>query len=358
MTEHSFVFNKKSVAAAACSVVLAVGLAVPATFAFAEPTAASKQAEAAAALEKLNSLNAQMEEASGNYQSALEDQMQAQSKINEAQATIDEETVKMQGYQEKLGDRARSMYRSGGETFLDVILGASTFEEFATNWNILETLNNKDAELVQEAKDSREKLEAAKAEYVEQERVAAEKAEEARVVAENAEATAAEMQSVYNNLSAEAQELVAQEEAAQEAAQAADAADRVENGNVNEGVDGGSSDNGGSSYDPPQSVSGNAVVDRAYSKLGSPYAWSATGPNSFDCSGFVGYCLTGSTGRLGTTETFMGWPQVSNPQPGDVVTTWTHCGIYIGGGMMIHAPQTGDVVKISPVRSNMIYVRY
>ncbi|MZK45153.1 coiled-coil domain-containing protein [Dorea sp. BIOML-A1] len=104
-------------------------------------------------------------------------------------------------------------------------------------------------------------------------------------------------------------------------------------------------------------ANGGSIVSRAYSQLGKPYEWGAYGPNSFDCSGFVSYCLTGSYSRLGTTLTFMGWTRVSNPQPGDVVTTATHCGIYIGNGQMIHAPHTGDVVKVGPVQSGMIYVR-
>ena len=104
-------------------------------------------------------------------------------------------------------------------------------------------------------------------------------------------------------------------------------------------------------------ANGGSIVSRAYSQLGKPYVWGAYGPNSFDCSGFVSYCLTGSYSRLGTTLTFMGWTRVSNPQPGDVVTTATHCGIYIGNGQMIHAPHTGDVVKVGPVQSGMIYVR-
>ena len=104
-------------------------------------------------------------------------------------------------------------------------------------------------------------------------------------------------------------------------------------------------------------ANGGTIVSRAYSQLGKPYEWGAYGPSSFDCSGFVSYCLTGSYTRLGTTLTFMGWSRVSNPQPGDVVTTATHCGIYIGNGQMIHAPHTGDVVKVGPVQSGMIYVR-
>lgn len=120
---------------------------------------------------------------------------------------------------------------------------------------------------------------------------------------------------------------------------------------------GGSSSGGGST--PGYDVStGNAVVDRAYAQLGKPYVWGATGPNSFDCSGLVGYCLTGSYSRIWTSGDYAGWPSVSNPQPGDICVISGHCGIYIGNGQMIHAPQPGDVVKIASVQSGMWYVRY
>ena len=189
------------------------------------------------------------------------------------------------------------------------------------------------------------------------------------------------MQQTYNSLSAEAQELISQERAAQEAQQQAaaaaaeqngtagnDAAATITNNNRNNTTSSNSSSSSNSNKNnasssatnnsKPQSVSGNSVVNRAYSQLGKPYKWGAVGPNSFDCSGLVSYCLTGSYSRLGTTGTFMGWTRVSNPQPGDICVNSHHCGIYIGGGQMIHAPQTGDVVKVSSVHSGMIYVRY
>ena len=108
----------------------------------------------------------------------------------------------------------------------------------------------------------------------------------------------------------------------------------------------------------PDSLSGNKTVDRARECLGLPYVWGATGPNSYDCSGLVGYALTGTHGRIGTTWTFMGWPRVSNPQPGDICTNEGHCGVYIGDGQMIHAADYGIGVIIGPVQSGMIYVRY
>ena len=110
----------------------------------------------------------------------------------------------------------------------------------------------------------------------------------------------------------------------------------------------------GPSYNP---VTGNAIVDRAYGCIGLPYSWGGVGPSSFDCSGLVSYAVTGSFSRWGTTNTFMGMSQVGDPQPGDIATSWGHCGIYIGNGQMIHAPTFGQTVCISPVQGDMIIVR-
>ena len=380
MTKQTCASKSKVALNAAFAAILAVGLSVPAASAFAAPSD-DKQAEAQAALQKLNQYQSELDQASANYEAAHQEQIDAQNRVDEAQKQIEEKTAQIEKDQQRLSDRARDMYRSGDTNFLDVILGASSFEQFATTWNMLETLNGNDAELVSETKTAREELQAAKQEAEEQAKVASDKAEEAKSVAEAADQKASEMQQTYNSLSAEAQELISQERAAQEAQQQAAAAAAEQNGTAgndaattitnnnrnnttssNSSISSNSNKNNASSSatnnSKPQSVSGNSVVNRAYSQLGKPYQWGAVGPNSFDCSGLVSYCLTGSYSRLGTTDTFMGWTRVSNPQPGDICVNSHHCGIYIGGGQMIHAPQTGDVVKVSSVHSGMIYVRY
>ena len=380
MTKQTCASKSKVALNAAFAAILAVGLSVPAASAFAAPSD-DKQAEAQAALQKLNQYQSELYQASANYEAALQEQIDAQNRVDEAQKQIEEKTAQIEKDQQRLSDRARDMYRSGDTNFLDVILGASSFEQFATTWNMLETLNGNDAELVSETKTAREELQAAKQEAEEQAKVASDKAEEAKSVAEAADQKASEMQQTYNSLSSEAQELISQERAAQEAQQQAaaaaaeqngtagnDAATTITNNNRNNTTSSNSSSSSNSNKNnasssatnnsKPQSVSGNSVVNRAYSQLGKPYQWGAVGPNSFDCSGLVSYCLTGSYSRLGTTGTFMGWTRVSNPQPGDICVNSHHCGIYIGGGQMIHAPQTGDVVKVSSVHSGMIYVRY
>lgn len=380
MTKQTCASKSKVALNAAFAAILAVGLSVPAASAFAAPSD-DKQAEAQAALQKLNQYQSELDQASANYEAAHQEQIDAQNRVDEAQKQIEEKTAQIEKDQQRLSDRARDMYRSGDTNFLDVILGASSFEQFATTWNMLETLNGNDAELVSETKTAREDLQAAKQEAEEQAKVASDKAEEAKSVAEAADQRASEMQQTYNSLSAEAQELISQERAAQEAQQQAaaaaaeqngtagnDAATTITNNNRNNTTSNNSSSSSNSNKNnasssatnnsKPQSVSGNSVVNRAYSQLGKPYQWSAVGPNSFDCSGLVSYCLTGSYSRLGTTGTFMGWTRVSSPQPGDICVNSHHCGIYIGGGQMIHAPRTGDVVKVSSVHSGMIYVRY
>ena len=321
--------HKRALASAAMAVVLVAGLAVPTTVALAEPTAAEKQAEAQQALNKLNEMQQKLDEASNNYYTAIDEQKAAEKKVEEAQEKVDQKTREIEGYQEKLGTRARDMYRSGNTGFLDVILGASSFEQFATTWNTLERLNENDAELVTETKNAREELENAKQEAEEQAEVAANKAAEAKSVKDEAEAA----------------EKARQEAAAREAAAAAAA----------------SKNNGGGTVDNSavQTVTGNTVVDRAYAQLGKPYVWGAAGPNSFDCSGLVGYCITGKMGNHWcTTYTMASWKRVTNPQPGDFCLNSHHTGVYIGNGQMIHAPRTGDVVKISAVHSGMWYVRY
>lgn len=338
--------------------------------AFATPTAAEKQAEAAATLDKLNAMQAQLDAASDDYFNALSEQEAAQAKMDEAQARIDEANGQIADLQDKLGTRARSMYRTGSLSFIDLLLGSTTFQAFTNNWDLLNSMNENDANMVQQTKDLRAEVEAQKATYAEQERIAAEQAETARQVKEQAEATVAEIQAVYDNLSAEAAELLEQEREAQRRAEEAAAASVVQqaiqqaeqqpSGGGN-GGNGGGGNGGGSTSSAPAYVPADAgsVVGRAQSYVGNAeYSWGACSPGAFDCSGFVSYCLTGRYSRLGSTGTFLGWPRVSDPQPGDVCVNSGHCGIYVGGGQMIHAADYGIGVIYGPVQSGMVFVRY
>jgi len=103
------------------------------------------------------------------------------------------------------------------------------------------------------------------------------------------------------------------------------------------------------------------VVSYACAQVGDPYVWAADGPGSFDCSGLTmeawkqaGVSLPHNAALQADEGTRVTRSQL---QPGDLVffhRPISHVGIYIGNGLMLHAPQTGDVVKIVPLRSDMV----
>lgn len=311
---------------------------------------ADKQTEAAAALEQLNSLQAQMGTLENDYNDATAEQQEAENKVEEAKGKIEECNKKISNLQEKLGSRAKSMYRSGSASWLDVILGSTSFIEFATNWGILESINQSDSDMVNESKSLRQEVTEQKIVLEQQKQIAEEKQATAKAKYDEAQTLVADQQAVYDNLNAEAQAELEAQQTAQEAANQASAIEQINSNNAG--------DSSNYNNDKPQTVTGNTVVDRAYAELGKPYVWGGVGPNGYDCSGFVSYCLTGSHSRLGTTYTFMGWTRVSDPQPGDVCVNSYHTGIYIGGGQMIHASTYGVGVVVGSVQSDMIYVRY
>ena len=102
---------------------------------------------------------------------------------------------------------------------------------------------------------------------------------------------------------------------------------------------------------PPSRYGG--VVGIAMQYLGVPYVWGGASPSGFDCSGFIMYVY----GQVGVSLPHHAASQYGSGspvsrdalEPGDLVffNGLGHAGIYIGGGQFIHAPHTGDVVKIS-----------
>lgn len=347
------------VTAATSAIAIAQPFSIEDAFAV---TSAEKKAEAQAALEKLNVLQEKLDIASADYFTAVDEQEKAKNKMTKAQKRIKKANKQITDLQGQISTRVRSMYRTGSSTFLDILLGSTSFQAFSTNWDVVNSMNDNDTEMVKKTKKLRNVVRKQKEVYSEQEAVAAQKAKDAERIKKEAESLVAETQATYNSLSAEAERLLREERAAAEEAQRRQqeaAAQNQNNNNNNNNNDSNDSAPANTNDSKSQTVPGSTVVERAYNLIGKPYGWGCTGPNSFDCSGLVSACLAGRYGvRLGTTYTFMGWTRVSNPQPGDICTNTAHCGIYIGGHQMIHAPQPGESVKVGPVQAGMIYVRY
>jgi cell wall-associated NlpC family hydrolase len=101
------------------------------------------------------------------------------------------------------------------------------------------------------------------------------------------------------------------------------------------------------------------AIDAALSKLGKPYVYGATGPGSFDCSGLTSWAYNQGGVTIprtsGTQSGFGAAVSRSALQPGDLVFYGSpayHVGIYLGDGKMVHAPTSGDVVKISSLQND------
>ena len=363
----------------------ATSLIIP-EFAFAE-TAAEKQAEADAVRNQLVGLQADLETAGENYYAALDEQESAQRSMEEQQVKIDETTEEIEGLQDRLSTRARSMYRSGSTTFIDFLLGASSFAEFTQNWELLNQINANDADLVDQTKAAREQLQAAKDEFARQEQIAAQKAAECKQIHDEVQVKVQNATELMNSLDDEARALLEQEQAAAAAAAAAQAQAEAEaaaaaaggNGGGNQGggsndvgyqggggnnggnqgggsTGGGSTGGGGSTIVYPSgggsAGDNSAAYSYACSRIGCPYVWGAEGPDSFDCSGLVTWAYR----QLGIELPHQSEAQmacatrvvsVSEARPGDVLWRYGHVGIAggYGGTPYVHAPTFGAYVR-------------
>lgn len=369
----------------------------------AAPSVDDLKKEKASKQNEVSSLQSQLTTLMGKVNTLESELIQTGEDITKAQSDLVVAQKKEKEQYAAMKKRIKYMYEAGNDSAFETLVTSDDFTDLLSKAEYVQNVHSYDRKQLQEyvetkqqisdLKDSLEKdqkeLESKQVEYEKQgdnlnNLITSKSAEVANLDSEIQAAAEAAAKEAAERAAKEAAEKAAKEAAKKQQASAANNSTSSNRNNSTTSNNTTSNKNNTSNTTRPSRPSGNntsssttkpsgnntssnttsgsnanggTIVSRAYSQLGKPYEWGAYGPNSFDCSGFVSYCLTGSYTRLGTTLTFMGWTRVSNPQPGDVVTTATHCGIYIGNGQMIHAPHTGDVVKVGPVQSGMIYVR-
>ena len=357
----------------------------------AAPSVDDLKKEKASKQNEVSSLQSQLTTLMGKVNTLESELIQTGEDITKAQSDLVVAQKKEKEQYAAMKKRIKYMYEAGNDSAFETLVTSDDFTDLLSKAEYVQNVHSYDRKQLQEyvetkqqisdLKDSLEKdqkeLESKQAEYEKQgdnlnNLITSKSAEVANLDSEIQAAAEAAAKEAAERAAKEAAEKAAKEVAKKQQVSAANNSTSSNRNNSTTSNNTTSNKNNTRNTTRPSRPSGNntssnttsgsnanggTIVSRAYSQLGKPYVWGAYGPSSFDCSGFVSYCLTGSYTRLGTTLTFMGWTRVSNPQPGDVVTTATHCGIYIGNGQMIHAPHTGDVVKVGPVQSGMIYVR-
>lgn len=325
-----------------------ISLLVSATFVtsvFAEPSESELRQDKAEAQEKIEKLESEMTYIMSKINEAemeLVEVGQAIIQTNEELAEA-EELEKVQ--YEAMKRRIVAMYENGNSSMIETILESGNIADMLKHAENVQTIHTYDRKQLEEYVATKEKIVVLKS-SLEEDMAAIEKKQKAY------EEDKADLNSMIAELEDEVDDLDVK---IREAAEAAAQVSRPQGGSGNS--------NSGSSYVPPAGTGGGAaIVAEAYKYLGVDYVWGGASYSGVDCSGLVllahraiGVNLSHYSGSQGSGGRAV---SSSEAQPGDVVCYAGHVGIYVGNGKMIHAPQTGDVVRVVDVYGSPWYRRY
>ena len=305
----------------------------------------SMQADLGQTIEQWNYANIELDRIEGDLATNAKHLAAARKSLNVAQRRIEE--------------RLRDLYVNGeGDSTLEVILGSQSLDDIIARLDAIERVSSQDTRILSTVKRYRSEVETRRANLKEA------RADQTQIVAEQAaqkqyiESAIAEQNQLLSSVKDEIAEMRAEEQrrqaalAAQARARAQAAEQLASQAQTQETYDDAvvvpeyNADVPGARY--------GHVVGIALQYLGVPYVWGGSSPSTgFDCSGFVMYVFAQvgvSLPHHAASQWSYGTP-VSRDQlaPGDLVffSGLGHMGIYIGGGQFVHAPHTGDVVKIS-----------
>jgi peptidoglycan DL-endopeptidase CwlO len=349
-----------------CAMVL-LG-AVPA---LADPTVAEKRAEAGQVLEQVQQLDASLAQVIQAYDLATERLNRVHQALRENGKNLAIARASLKRAQHRYAARLREIYTSGGgDSALDVLVGATSLDDLLNRINTTSRIASADAQIVQQVQSFRNEVQKREARLKQARRSAASLVAERAAARHSVESQLAQRRQLLSSIRGQIAQLQAQERARQAelrrelqarlAAQEQQAREQALGNTFSAPAPAestGSSDPATSAPSTPVTApSRGNVVAIAMRYLGVPYRWGGASPSTgFDCSGFtmyvyaqVGIALPHYTG----SQYAMGVPVPrSQLQPGDLVffDGLGHEGLYVGNNQFIHAPHTGDVVKISSI---------
>ncbi len=335
--------RRRTARRAGLALVGALGMLLATVPASAAPGAPSTAAEAA---ELVAARGHDLEALSEQFNEAREVLRSQQAAAEAAQAELDRSTAVLAEAQQSVRGIARSAYTGSGLNSFQALMVSDSADDFVNRMSTLQMVAGHQGELLGVAADANAAAAAAQAQ------VATAVAEAQRqydaVAAQQAdlERQIAEYRAVHDRLSAEEQRAVA----AAAAAAHSQRASRAEREEPTAPL---------AAASAPVVANGDAAqiaIDTAMAQRGKPYIWAAGGPGSFDCSGLTQYAFRAagiSLPHSSRMQSQMGQAvSRGDLQPGDLVFFYSpvsHVGIYIGNGQMVHAPTSGDVVKVAPV---------
>jgi peptidoglycan DL-endopeptidase CwlO len=306
---------------------------------------------------QLQQLSDSLERARSQYDSATLQlaKIQRELKQNRHELHVAKSNLKMS--QKRIAQRLVSLYTTDQDSTLEVILGARSLDDMITRMDNAKSVTALDTSILNQVRTYKT---AVKRNH---ELLARAHAEQSRVVAQRAAAKNAiasklgQEQSLLSSIKGQIAQMIAADQARQ-LQMAAAARQRIElehrlSQQQNDTVVGitAVAPTADTVIAPPPTHGG--VVGVALSQLGTPYVWAGSAPGGFDCSGLVmwAYSQVGVSLPHSSYAQYGAGVPVSRDQlqPGDLVffDGLGHVGIYIGGDQFVHAPHTGDVVKIS-----------
>jgi cell wall-associated NlpC family hydrolase len=303
------------------------------------PAQAAPPATAAEAAELVAARGHELEVITEQFNEARETLMAQQAAAQGAAAQLEHATAALSAAQQSVRGIARSAWTGEGLGSFQALMTSDSADDFVDRMSTLQLVAGHQTGILEAAAGAN--VTAAQAQAAAQDAAAQAQATYDEVAAQQADLQkqVAEYQAVYDQLSAEERQAAAG--VGHRASRSAEREPAAASGPV-----------------VASSDAAQLAIDTAMAQRGKPYVWAASGPGSFDCSGLTGYAYKAAGISLPHSSAlqFRIGQAVSRAelQPGDLVFFYSpvsHVGIYIGNGQMVHAPTSGDVVKVASVDS-------